>query len=180
MQAKTLSIAILIVAGLGWAAPGGARAEVTAVPNQAQGKSSAAASAAASEVCALLTKQDAAAALGEGVSGPQSSSGRSAMPGTAVSSCEYTGSGLHKVQLSLWRLSPETAGQFQTVYRAECAKKGHEGLSGLGDVACWYSEKHEELQVLKGATFFSIELRKSGDPTEAIKGVAKKVFDQLR
>ncbi|SRR5713101_1189941 len=29
-------------------------------------------------------------------------------------------------------------------------------------------------------TFFSIELRRSGDTTEAIKGVAKRVFDRLR
>jgi hypothetical protein len=74
------------------------------------------------------------------------------------------------------QLSADTA----AMYTALCAQKGREGLSGLGDVACWYNEKHEELQVLKGTTFFSIELRKSGDPTEAIKGVAKRVFDQLR
>jgi hypothetical protein len=29
-------------------------------------------------------------------------------------------------------------------------------------------------------TFFSIELRKSGDPTEAIKAVARKVYDRLK
>jgi hypothetical protein len=67
-------------------------------------------------------------------------------------------------------LSPDTA----AMYRALCAQMGKEGLSGLGDVACWFSEKHEELQVLRGVTFFSIELRRSGDPTEAIKGVANE------
>ena len=66
------------------------------------------------------------------------------------------------------------------VYKAMCAKKGKEGLTGLGDVTCWYNDKHGELQVLKGLTFFSIELRKNGDPTEAIKGVAKKVYDRLK
>ena len=148
-------------------------ANAAARANPAQTKT---ATPAAGDACSLLTKQDAAAALGEAVSGPQSTSGRSVGPGTAVSSCEYSGSGLHKVQLTLMRLSPDTA----AIYRALCAQKGKEGLSGLGDVTCWYSEKHEELQVLKGATFFSIELRRSGDPTEAIKGVAKRVFDQLR
>ena len=73
-------------------------------------------------------------------------------------------------------LTPETA----SMYKALCAQKGKEGLSGLGDVTCWYNDKHEELQVLKGTTFFSIELRKSGDPTEAIKGVAQKVFTRLK
>jgi hypothetical protein len=129
------------------------------------------------DACSLLTKLDAAAALGEPVSGPKSSSpGRSAVSATTPSSCEYSGSGLHKVNLNLMHLSPDTA----VMYRAFCTEKGKEGLSGLGDVACWYSQKHEELQVLKGVTFFSIELRRSGDPTEAIKGVAKKVFDRLR
>ena len=148
-------------------------ANAAARANPAQTKT---ATPAVGDACSLLTKQDSAAALGEAVSGPESSSGRSLGPGNTVSSCEYTGSGLHRVHLNLMRLSPDTA----AIYRQLCAQKGKEGLSGLGDVACWYSAQHEELQVLKGTTFFSIELRRSGDPTEAIKGVAKKVFDQLR
>jgi len=47
-------------------------------------------------------------------------------------------------------------------------------------VACWYNDKHGELQVLKGLTFFSIQLRKSGDPTEAIKTVARKVYERMK
>jgi hypothetical protein len=66
------------------------------------------------------------------------------------------------------------------MYKAMCAQKGKQGLTGLGDVTCWYNDQHGELQVLKGMTFFSIELRKSGDPTEAIKGVARKVYDRLK
>ncbi len=65
------------------------------------------------------------------------------------------------------------------MYAALCAQKTKDGLAGLGPVACWYNEKHGELQVLKGTTFFSIELRRSGDPTEAIKGVAKNVYGRL-
>jgi hypothetical protein len=34
--------------------------------------------------------------------------------------------------------------------------------------------------VLKGMTFFSIELRRSGDPTEAIKAVARKVYERVK
>jgi len=33
---------------------------------------------------------------------------------------------------------------------------------------------------MKSGTFFSVELRKSGNPTEAIKGVARKVYDQVK
>jgi hypothetical protein len=127
----------------------------------------------AGEACSLLTTQDATAALGEPVKGPQSTAGRSLGNTTA---CEYTGSGLHRVQLTVMHLTPDMA----SMYKALCAQKGKEGLTGLGDVTCWYNDKHEELQVLKGGTFFSIELRKSGDPTEAIKGVARKVFDRSK
>jgi hypothetical protein len=124
-----------------------------------------------SQACSLLTKEDAAAALGEPVKGPDGT----AMP-DGVSACEYTGSGIHKVHLNVMPMTSETA----AVYKGLCAKKTKDGLTGLGDVTCWYNEKHGELQVLKGLTFFSIVLSKSGDPTEAIKGVARKVYDKLK
>ena len=136
-----------------------------------------AAPGATNEACTLLTKEDAAAALGEAATGPKGAAGpSSATPGTTASACEYSGSGLHKVNLNVMHFSPDMA----AMYRAMCAQKGKEGLSGLGDTACWYNDKHEELQVLKGTTFFSIELRRSGNPTEPIKEVAKKVFDRVK
>jgi hypothetical protein len=70
--------------------------------------------------------------------------------------------------------------QTAAVYKGLCGKKTKDGLTGLGDVTCWYNEKHGELQVLKGLTFFSIQLTKAGDPTEAIKAVARKVYDRLK
>jgi hypothetical protein len=135
-----------------------------------------AAAPASGDACSLLTNPDAAAALGEAVSGPKSMSGVSMGPGSEVSSCEYSGSGIHKVHLNLMRLAPDTA----AMYRAMCAQKGKEGLAALGDVACWYNERHEELHVMRGTTLISIEMRRSGDPTEAIKGVMKKALDRLR
>lgn len=126
---------------------------------------------AAADACSLLTKDDAAAALGEAVKGPDATS----MPG-GPSSCEYTGSGIHVVRVNVIPLTAANA----AMYKAMCAQKGKEGLTGLGDVTCWYNDKHGELQVLKSTTFFSIELRKSGDPTEAIKAVARKVYDRLK
>ena len=66
------------------------------------------------------------------------------------------------------------------MYRAMCAEKASKGLAGLGDVACWYNEKHEELHAIKAATFLSIELNRGGDPTEAIKTAMKKALDRLR
>ena len=119
--------------------------------------------------CSLLTKEDAADALGEPVQGPE----RTEMGD--VSSCEYSGSAINRVHLNLMRFPKEQA----QMYAAMCAQKGKQGLTGLGNVTCWYNEHHEELQVLKGTLFFSVELRRNGDPTEAIKRVAKRVYDRL-
>jgi len=128
------------------------------------------------DACALLTKQDAVAALGEDVTLSNSQSGLPMGPGMTAAGCEYTGSGYHRIQLTLIRLSPEAA----AIYRAECAKKGKEGLAGLGDLSCWYNDDHEELQVLKGTTFFSIDLGGVKNPTEPIKAAAKNVLARLK
>ena len=125
-----------------------------------------------SQACSYLTKEDAAAALGEAVKGPTATSMGKGQP----SSCEYEGSGLKLVQLTVMPFDAATA----AVYKAMCAQKTKDGLTGLGDVACWYNDKHGELQVLKGLTMFSIKLQKSGDPTEAIKGVARKVYERVK
>jgi hypothetical protein len=127
---------------------------------------------AASAACSYLTKEDAAAALGEAVTGPTAAS----VPASKVSSCEYTGSGIHRVNVVVRGFDASTA----AVYKTKCAQKGKEGLTGLGDTACWYNDKHEELQVMKGLTFVSVQLRRSGDPTDAIKTLAKKLFDRVK
>jgi len=125
-----------------------------------------------SPACSLLTKEDAAAALGEAVTGPEATS----MGKGQASACEYEGSGLHRVHLDVMPFDAATAG----VYKSMCLKKNRDGLTGLGDVTCWYNEKHGELQVLKGLTMYSVRLTKSGDPTEAIKGVARKVYERAK
>ena len=127
------------------------------------------------DACALLTKQDAVAALGEAVTGPESKSGLPMGPGMTAAGCDYAGSGYHNIHLTLIRMTADAA----AMYRAMCAQKGKEGLAGLGDSSCWYDNDHEELQVLKGTTFFSIELRGLKNPTEPIKAAAKSVFARL-
>jgi hypothetical protein len=129
-------------------------------------------SPAASAACSFFTKEDAAAALGEAVSkGPIAT----AVP-AGPSACDYEGSGIHHVQLTVRPLSAAEA----AMYTSLCAQKKKDGLTGLGNVTCWYNDKHEELQVLKGLTFFSIEIRRSGDPTEAIKAAAQKVYARVK
>jgi hypothetical protein len=154
---RLVTLATIVVAGLA-----GAVMPASAAP--------------ADDACALLTKQDAVAALGEDVTKSESKSGLQMGPGMTASSCEYTGSGYHKIQLNLMRLTPDAA----AMYKAMCAQKGKEGLTGLGDTACWYNDQHEELQVLKGTAFISIELRGLKNPTEPIKVAAKSVFARLK
>jgi hypothetical protein len=126
-----------------------------------------------------LTKQDAAAAVGEAVGEPESTrAGRSMMPGVDASACEYqSASRLHRVHVNVWRASGDSTAMFRQTYQGVCAKK--ERLQGLGDVACWYSPDHRELQLLKGAAFLSFEIKRSGDATEALTTVARKVAARL-
>ena len=135
-----------------------------------------ASAASTDDACALLTRQDAVAALGEDVSAPESKSGLPMGPGMTASSCEYVGSGYHRIQLTVIRMTPDAA----AMYRAMCAQKGKEGLAGLGDMSCWYNDEHEELQVLKGTTFFSIDLQGLENPTDPIKTAARSVFARLK
>jgi len=128
------------------------------------------------DACSLLTREDAATALGETAKGPNATAPMSDGAGATVSACEYTGSGIHAIQLNLYRL---TASSTQ-MYKGMCAKKNKEGLAGLGDVACWYNDKHAELHVVKGTAFLSMDLRRNGDPTEPIKVVMKKALERLK
>src|SRR5262245_13407905 len=107
-----LVVAIGIVAGGSALGVGSVRAAVRIDPQQAK----AAPAGGASEACSLLSKEDAAAALGEAVQGPESTIGRS-LPG--ASACEYTGSGLHKVHLNVMHMPQDQA----AVYKGLCAQK---------------------------------------------------------
>ena len=136
----------------------------------------AAKSPAPEDACSLLTKEDAAAALGEAATGPKVTGPMSDGTGATVSGCGYAGSGIHSLQLNLTRLPASSV----PMYKGTCARKGTDGLAGLGDVACWYNDKHAELHVFKGTAFVSIELRRSGDPTEPIKALMKKALAKLK
>lgn len=128
------------------------------------------------DACSVLTKEDAAAALGESATGPKATGPMSDGTGATVSSCEYTGSGIHRIRLNLTRLPASAVG----MYKSMCAQKDKAGLTGMGDVACWYDAKHAELHVIKGTAFLSIELRRTGDPTAPIKAVMQKALARLQ
>jgi hypothetical protein len=138
---------------------------------------SAAAAPPPGDACSLLTKEAAAAALGEAAIGPKAMviPGSPSGPGSTVSSCEYTSAGEHSIQLILTTLTSKSVPMF----RAMCAEKKSADLAGLGDVACWYNDKHQELHAFKGVAFISIKLERNGNPTEAIKSVMKQALDRL-
>jgi hypothetical protein len=136
----------------------------------------AARSPAPDDACSLVTREDAAAALGEAASGPKPTGPMPDGTGGSVSACEYTGSGIHSVKLNLMRFAASSL----PMYKGICAQQKTDGLAGLGDVACWYNDTHAELHVIKGRAFVSIELRRSGDPTEPIKALMKKALTKLK
>jgi hypothetical protein len=129
------------------------------------------------DACSLLTKEDAATALGEAATGPKPTGPMTDGSGATVSGCEYTGSGIHRIQLDLRRPPASALPMYKAII---CDKKGKDGLAGLGDLACWYDDKHEELHVIKGTAILSIELRRSGNATEPIIGVMKKALAKLK
>ena len=127
------------------------------------------------DACSLITKQEAEAAMGEAVTGSKAMSNLESGVGP-LSSCQFAGSSPHQVNVNLTRLSASAV----PMYKGMCSKKASKDLSGLGDVACWYNEKHEELHAMKGTNFLSVELQRSGDPTEVIKGVMKKALERVK
>jgi hypothetical protein len=171
VKRKNFSVAILLVSVfMAVDAIGGTPSK----PAQTRGTTASAAPA-GNEACSLLKKDDAATALGGTVTGPKAT-GPLSSGGSTVSACEYTGSGLLTVQLDVTRLPANQV----AIFKGTCKENLKQGLAGLGEVACWYDNKHQELHVFKGTMFISIQLRGKSDPTDAIKTLAKKVVDQLK
>ena len=126
------------------------------------------------DVCSLLTSEEAAAALGATPEAPKNIPQHDMGGGALSSACEYAG-GSRRMTLNVIRMPAQMA----AIYKSMCGKKSRDGLSALGDMSCWYNDNHEELQVIKGVTFFSIELRGVGKPTEPIKAAARHVLNRL-
>jgi len=134
-----------------------------------------AAAAPDSNACALLTREEASAAVGSKVGeGKLTAGGSMAAAGIDVSGCSFSG-GSKDLSVSLWRFSP-SAQQTLEVYRGLCRKK--EQAAGLGDLACWYNASHNELQVLKGSALVIVELR--GRSPDALTTVAKQALARLK
>jgi hypothetical protein len=126
--------------------------------------------------CTLMTKEEAATAVGEAVQQKPIRPGGS-MPGVAVSACDYEAPSRSHVQVTVWRPFGDSAAMFLQVYKSGCLKK--EQQPGLGDLACWYDKDHRELQVLKGSTLLTFEISRKGNATEALTTAAKKAVARV-
>ena len=131
-----------------------------------------------SNACTLLTRDEAAAAVGGAVGeGKLTAGGSMSAAGIDVSGCSYAGGSMKELNVSLWRFSP-SASQSLEVYRGLCKKK--EQAAGLGDLACWYNADHKELQVLKGASLLIFELSGRRGASDALVTAAKQALGRLK
>jgi hypothetical protein len=139
----------------------------------------------ASDACGLVTKDDAAAALGEPVQDPKGSStgARQLAPGVSVSgsACSFgSTTSARDLTVNLYRGSGAVSAQARTlVEQTLCSSK--ERVSGLGDVACWNDSSHTELQFLKGSQFVDIQITQASGPdtTQALTALARKAAGRM-
>ncbi len=137
--------------------------------------------------CSLVTKTEAAAALGEAVGdgesvGPISQSHSIAGLTLTIYHCGYQSpTTVHEVEFDVWRGPSGSAGQVRQSIDAVCRQFGKERLSGFGDVACWYDSSHKELSLVKGATYINVRVSPAAnvDPAEVVKTITKKILERL-
>ena len=167
MRTTTVAATILLATGIGHAAvrADGAQAASTK------------ASPAAFDACTLLTAQEASAAVGQGVEPKPKNPPQGSMPGVNVATCEYESASRDSVQVIVWRPFGDSAQMFLQIYKSACLKK--EQVPGLGDTACWHSKEHRELQVLKGTTILTVQLKRTGSFPEVLLAVTKKAVARL-
>ena len=127
--------------------------------------------------CGLLTTAEAAAAVGSPVKeGKLNPGGSMAGQGIEVTGCSYEAASRTELNVNLWRFSA-SAKDSLAIYVGLCKKK--EQAAGLGDVACWYDERHQELQVLKGPTLIILQLNRR-DASAALTTAAKQALTRLK
>ena len=154
--------------------PAGAAA--TAAPTASGG--------AISDPCSLITKQEASTAMGEAAQDPVPTSlgSTSVGPGLTVviAHCEFPStSEAFYVLIDLWRATGATAALVrQVVEQVICM--GKERVTGIGDLACWYDSSHNELQIVKGATFIDIQISPDvSNPGDAVRTLAMRAVGRI-
>jgi hypothetical protein len=129
--------------------------------------------------CALVTRQDAAAALGKPVNEGKSIDIPKQNLGVItvdISTCSYNVTDAPgQLGLETWKGSD--AAQVKLMASVVCQSK--EKIAGIGDVACWSNADHREIQAMKGLSFINLTVR--GAPNEnVVRDLAKKVVDKVQ
>lgn len=139
------------------------------------------------DACALVTKEEAEAALGSALQTPYVTYTGTANVGltsaqATVSTCAYIAdAGIPSANINYWS-SPGNAAEIRAMVaegvNGACVNK--EMIDGLGDVACWYDSQHVEIQLATGATFLDIFATVEGDASGALLDMAEKAVGRLQ
>jgi len=130
--------------------------------------------------CSLLTKDEVAAALGGDIIEPSplvvGSQPVGANVTATISNCSYTSTeGIDSVSIDIWA-APDNPSGIKNLTQFVCSTK--ESVSGVGDLACWYSSDHNELQFAAGGYF--LDFHGTGDKANgALTDLAKKAIGRL-
>jgi hypothetical protein len=159
-------------------APSGVQPNTSSLPQTAPSVQAPQASTGpAASACSLLTRADAAAALGAAVSEgrarevPRQNLG---VISVDISTCSYNvTNGPGQVGIETWK-APDLA-SIKIIATGTC--QGRE-KANLGDTACWGDKEHTSIQVFKGTSFINMYIRSA--PNEAaFFSLAQKVVAKL-
>jgi hypothetical protein len=133
--------------------------------------------AAGARACSLITRAEAAEALGQPVNegraidAPKQNLG---VMSVDINTCSYSvTNGPGQVGIETWKGSD--LANVKLIATATC--QGRE-KANLGDTACWGNKEHTSIQVFKGTSFINMYIRSA--PNEAaFLNLAKKAVDKL-
>lgn len=135
----------------------------------------------ASDSCKLLTQSELEDALGEPMQEPVAVEVLSAPLGNGASAsvggCGFTTESFaSSISLTYWSAPGQEEG-IRGMIELACGS-GQEAISGLGDRACWYDDRHAQIQLARGETFLDIFATMSGDASDALLTLAQKAISK--
>lgn len=134
-----------------------------------------------SNSCDLLTQSELEDALGEPFQEPVAvdvidfglaGGGTAAVGGCGFTSESYASS----ISLTYW-YAPGQDDAIQAMIELACGQ-GQESIPDLGDRACWYDDRHAQIQLASNGNFLDIFATMSGDASDVLLTLAKKAVSK--